>query len=488
MTPDPSDKCLAAIYQGGAEMERGSFGAADFLFRIADKLARSLPPDPARDFAPLVLCHISLLRTRQGKADEGKKLQELAAALLDENANRMEAVKFQDLMANVLIKLHEYRRAIPFCERGLQRELESNDPVAIAGKLARLGQCYGSHGLKDHSAVPLRAALKIFRDYPGDPRLPGVLIALGNALRKSSPAEAESLYKEAVELHLARTHLESATVAWVNLGVLCGEQGRNAESLEHYEKALHIREQFPATPLASMGRLLNNIANSHRRMGNFEKAHKLLDRAIELLMLDKQDGPSVLPSAYGTRGLIFRDAGNDAEAVEWLQRSYAERKNTPSPNFEPMVEDLEAEIAALKRLGRTEEAVLAEERLASVSAAIHEIPGFDRDLSSLVSQARGSVQIELCFGSRPGNRYNSQDSTQLIFKLMEALEGRGVGFCGGRVTIPESTTLMFYGEDAELLFHALEPILLSEPMCKQASLEIRQGKEARVMILPGDVM
>ena len=77
--------------------------------------------------------------------------------------------------------------------------------------------------------------MKIPRNYPQEPRLTEVPIGLGNALRKSSPDDAEELSKEAANVHLAIAHLESATTAWVNLGVLHAEQGRNTEALGwHY--------------------------------------------------------------------------------------------------------------------------------------------------------------------------------------------------------------------------------------------------------------
>jgi tetratricopeptide (TPR) repeat protein len=106
-------------------------------------------------------------------------------------------------------------------------------------------------------------------------------------------------------------------------------------------------------------------------MGNFDEAHKLVDRAVEFLSQNADPGPA---AAYGTRGLIFLDSGNDAEAVEWLQESYAERKKASSPNFETIVENLEKEIAALKRLGRMEGAALAEDRLTLARAAMNEFP------------------------------------------------------------------------------------------------------------------
>ncbi len=488
MPPDPGERCLGLITQGAAATQSGDLTKAELLFRMAAQEVRPMPPGPAFDFALLVQCHVSVLRQRLGQVEEGKKLRESAMAMMDQNQARMEQVSFQDVMARVLMQLREYRRAIPFCERAIQRELDRNDPTAVAGLLARAAQCYGLMGLMDHSAIPARAALKILRDNPGDPRLPDVLVTLGNALRKTDPAEAEDLYKEAAAFHEVKAHVESATTAWNNLGALCAEQGRHAEALAYYEKALNVRERIPSTPLARIGSLLNNIANCHRRMGNYIKAHELLDRSIQLLKLESQAGVSGLASAYGTRGLVLRDQGRDEEAVEFFKRSYAERTNTPSPNLESMKENLEEEIAALKRLGRREDAVVAEGRLAQVSAQRSEIPNVDVGLSSHVSQAKGSVLVEIPFGSRPGNRYSIKDTAKLAVELADAAKSQNAGFCAGTVTIPESTTLMFYGEDAEALYRSMRLTLANEHICENATVTVRQGKDVREIAMSARVM
>jgi tetratricopeptide (TPR) repeat protein len=286
--------------------------------------------------------------------------------------DRSEANKLYALVtAGLLMTRKEYRLAIPYCEQAIQLLSGQDEPLALVDMLWRAGYCYNRVGLRDHAAVSLRAALKILRDFPSDPHLTSVLLDLGNAVRKEDPAEAERCYQQAAAVDVARNELEAATSAWVNLGVMCSEQGRFDEALEYYERALKAREQSLSTKPARIGVLLNNMANCYRRMGDFDEAHKLADRAGKLLAAE---GSSALAAAFGTRGLIYLDAGCDAAAVQWLQESYAERKKMPSPDFEAIAENLEKEIAALKRLGRVEEAKLAEERLAMARAAMKEIP------------------------------------------------------------------------------------------------------------------
>ena len=87
----------------------------------------------------------------------------------------------------------------------------------------------------------------LFRSkYPEDPRLSAALITLGNALRKSSPPEAEAYYREVADWHVARGRLLSATPAWGNNGILCSEQGRYTEALEYLEKVGKKGNSLPA--------------------------------------------------------------------------------------------------------------------------------------------------------------------------------------------------------------------------------------------------
>jgi hypothetical protein len=51
------------------------------------------------------------------------------------------------------------------------------------------------------------------------------------------------------------------------------------------------------------------------------------------------------------------------------------------------------------------------------------------------------------------------------------------------VAIPENTTLIFYGPDAEALFKVLEPSLIDEPICAGARVVIRQGVTNREVVI-----
>jgi tetratricopeptide (TPR) repeat protein len=488
------ETCLQIIASGVTLGRRGDQETAERAFAAA--LVMTHVPGPAGSpsgnlaLRALALYNVSLLRLRQGRK-EAQPLREQATAFLDGSGGQdptpPESMSlFNELMAYVLFELGEYRRAIPYCEASIQFFVDTNDSVIVAESLARAGKCYARIGLRDHAAVPLRAAVKIFRTLAGDPRLPSVLLDLGNALRKGSPEEAERCYQEVAELHVSRTQLESATPAWVNLGVLCSEQGRHAEALAHYAKALRVREQSLGTPPERIGTLLNNMAGAHRRMGQFPEALDLADRAIRVLT---PVGGHYLACAYGTRGMILRDAGRDEEAVEWFRKSAAEHQKQPSPNLETLSEELENEAAALERLGRADEAVTARQRLESVRAAMAEVKAGGVEGANLdVAPGEGAVLIELDCGGRTQAVQGSEVTTRLQQRLAEVLKDAGTGYYGGKVVIPEATTLMYYGADAEAVFDTVQPLLREEPWCGGAKVTVRQGSQHREVLLTGRVM
>jgi tetratricopeptide (TPR) repeat protein len=226
--------------------------------------------------------------------------------------------------------------------------------------------------------------------------------------------------------------------------------------------------------------LLNNIANCHRRSRNFEEASRLIDRAIEML---KSEKTSKIAAAYGSKGQILQDAGNDAEAVDWLQRSYAERQKQPNPDYEVIIENLGYEITSLKRMGRTEDVTAAEARMVSAREAVKAFASTSVDLSTLTAEPAGTVLIELAFGPQPGSRYRTRDAEAALEQIFAIISGAKLGNSGNRVVTSESITLVLYGENAEAMFKAMEQYLTDHLIFAGAVVSVRQGKDVRKIVI-----
>jgi hypothetical protein len=59
------------------------------------------------------------------------------------------------------------------------------------------------------------------------------------------------------------------------------------------------------------------------------------------------------------------------------------------------------------------------------------------------------------------------------------------GHLSGVVTIPGTTTMIFYANDSEALYRALEPRLHTSPLLAGALVTIRQRDAKRQVVLPG---
>jgi tetratricopeptide (TPR) repeat protein len=466
---------VAAKYMA-ADAGRG----AEFFSKWATELSQK----PGREFAELrVIALLNLCRMleRMQQTGESKRAREEAISLLEQIGAPGSRLNIQDRLADVLVDFGEYKRAIQSCEQAIN--LSKDSGAKLANRLWRAGRTYLRAGFKQHAEEPLRKAVEFFRGCNGDPRTPVVLIDLGNALRLSDPVEAERSYREAAEIWEGKGAEAQATVAWVNLGILCGEQERLEESLRWYEQARSVRQNDATTPRARLGSLANNIANLYRRMKKFDDAVREVEAAIALL-----EGNSALAEAYGTYGLILRDQGLDEASLNWFRRSRAEHAHQPSPNIGALGEVLTNEAAALRRLGLHQKATGLDQQLAELhrdrpSLYEHKVT----PVAMAVKQgdnAEGEVLIELDGIHLPESVYRDCDIATLENRLEEVLEMSGLGELDGHEIGPESTVLFLYGADAEALFRAVEPVLLDYPLCRGARLRIRQGDQERRAALP----
>lgn len=353
--PDPAAHCLMIVGAVAHLIKEGNVAMAEGSLRAARNLEPQMSGAEAAGMKPLLLLHESLLCRRQKNPEEARRLHGEAVQMLERLTPAQTSAGYYELMARALTTLEDARHAIPYWEQALNRGDAGMDAVARAEMLLALGRCYLNAGLRDHAAIPLRPAVKILRQAAGDPRLPEALMALGSALTKSCPDEAEALYRESADLHTSRMKMESATVPWTNLGVLLSERGRHAEAAEIYERVLRIREQARGLPPARLASVLNNMAGNYRRMEKFREAHAAIDRAIEILT----PGDKTLASALGTRGMIDLDEGRDQEAAQSLRAAIEEFRRQTSPNLTTMADDLERLMRVLTRLGKEREAEAA---------------------------------------------------------------------------------------------------------------------------------
>ena len=478
--PQIAETCFGLVWQASVQRRAGRLDQARGFFAAALVEGRALPAEFLPDFRAALACATLLMRYREDPGSVTPALRASAAGLLEQSKACHGSPLVQAMMYELLTELGEFQRAIPFAERALAISIETKGPATAADWMWKMGTCYSRIGMRDHAEISYRASAKIFRGEAGDPRLPVVLLALGNSIRKISPAEAESLYKEAAALWEQKGQLESATPAWSNLGIVCSDQGRFDEALAYYERVRQVREST-ATPIGRLGGLYNNLASCQRKMKRFADAHHYADRAIAALEKAGPDSASTYASSIGTKGMILADEGRDAEAIEWFRRARGVFESQPAPNRESIIEELEHEAASLKRLGRDEQAQAAQSRIAGERAALDAAAPLRDPSEAPLNLGQGAVLIELNRGIRSDPR---EEMVACGVRLNQLLEPDNLGKWHGMIRIPEATTLIFYGPDPEAMFGAIEAELRTNAAFEGARVIVRRSAESREVIVP----
>lgn len=483
--PEIVDECFGIIYKALVESRSQRYDKAKKALGVALLHAVEMPEALLPDFRAALCCCMLFIKSRESPASVTPEMHSESRNLLDQCGACNSLDSFQVLMFEILTELGEHRRAIPYGERGLALAIEAAQSIKAADWLWKIGRCYARIGLRDHAAIAYRGSVRIFRKESADPRLPVVLLALGNAIRKSAPTDAEAIYKEAAAIWEKKGQIESATPAWMNLGILCSDQGRFEETIQYYERVRAIRESSPATPPVRIGVLYNNLASCYRKMRRFAEARQAIERSISILtnlgVLPSNDANS-LALSFGTKGMILRDEGRDLESLEWLRRACTEIEKYPSPNLELLIEELEHQLGALARLNQAEAAGAVEARIKSVRATAAEIPTISQDGSGLSEVAEGALIIEVDGGLR--NDSTNGGIVKLGICLDEILKEQELGSWQGMVHIPESSTLIFYGSSAQAMYDAIEPTMRDDVRFKGALVTVRQGTEQREVMMP----
>src|SRR5437868_3620832 len=192
--------CLALTANGVNYRSRKDFASAEKAFGLAVLVAsRALPEEEARLIQRLAGLNYCIVRRAQNRVQEAQELRETVAQLERDNPGDSKSplfgmMDYQHLTAEALNELREFQEALPFWEACVEHLDDLPSTAAAGDVLWKTGACYLRIGLRDHAAVPLRAAVRVFRTLSGDPRFPAVLLDLGSALRKSGPVEAEQAY------------------------------------------------------------------------------------------------------------------------------------------------------------------------------------------------------------------------------------------------------------------------------------------------------
>ncbi len=98
-------------------------------------------------------------------------------------------------------------------------------------------------------------------------------------------------------------------------------QGQYVEASQTLRAAVHEAESSGANP-TSLGVVLNDLAETCRRLGNYSEAETLYDRAIEILK-GQPEVSAELVLVLGNQGTMYRETGQGLRSAAAFERSLA---------------------------------------------------------------------------------------------------------------------------------------------------------------------
>jgi predicted ATPase/class 3 adenylate cyclase len=143
------------------------------------------------------------------------------------------------------------------------------------------------------------------------------------AYYRDDAAEAEAAAEEALDLLPQATHIGSTLRIQRLLSALAAEHGNLEEARVRYEAILATTREH--ADQLSIAQALDNLGNTERMLGNFERAHELLAEAVELgrTISDR----NVLAHALGNLAHVERMRGDTATARRVADESVEIRRS-----------------------------------------------------------------------------------------------------------------------------------------------------------------
>ncbi len=185
-----------------------------------------------------------------------------------------------------------------------------------------------------------REATKAF---PGKaPTLMRALLSLADLRRDSGDtAGAEESYREALDT-AERMQLSPDLIAnaRTSLATLLDFNGREADSLPHYEEAISNHEALGGENLEIAAQLRNNLAMTYKSMGKFALAEQHYLRALETLENKRGRESESVACVFNNLGSLYYAAGFPDQAKEMFEDGLSIRRTVLGDNHRDVAQSL----------------------------------------------------------------------------------------------------------------------------------------------------
>ena len=148
--------------------------------------------------------------------------------------------------------------------------------------------------------------------YREDPTSAESLYGIGSVyLNQNRHADARDVFERTVKAQAS--YPDTLPDAWNNLGVIATREGRIAESIAYFQKALELSPHHLVS--------LDNLGNAYRSLKRWDDARGVFESALAI----SPDDPE---ANYGL-GMVYAQNDDSEKAYEYLQRALKARPNYP---------------------------------------------------------------------------------------------------------------------------------------------------------------
>ena len=224
---------------------------------------------------PETLALTSMLHYRLGKPVAAKEAAQRALEKTDSLATRATAL---NTLGNLARSAASYEEAIRLFRKAAALWQAQGDRMRWADALSNLGVCQGEQGEAPEQAE--KTFLEVLETAAENPMLRArILNNLGHLVYEPQKrfGEAKKTYRACIKLHEEFGLLDTATGAWLNLGVIYHLQGQPENAKNAYEQTIELAQR--AGDKQALGHALANLAELSENSEYWEEALRILRHA-----------------------------------------------------------------------------------------------------------------------------------------------------------------------------------------------------------------
>lgn len=244
-------------------------------------------------------------------------LYEQVLALADTLNSERYSVGVLINLATAYSSQSDVNKGLQYYFEALERseELENNEFIAIITN--NLGDKYNDMENYDQAEYYLNRSRKISEEQGFQTNLVRVLLNLGNTYMATDRYEqAEDAYFRVLDLHKESGNATGEIQVIYNLGMLNLAKGEYSESRKFLKQSLSRSEEINIYP--GIFYSTNGLGELELELGNIQEAVDRYQKGVSVT--DEIENPGMKVSAYQNMYTIYKEAGNAAEALSWLER------------------------------------------------------------------------------------------------------------------------------------------------------------------------